>query len=209
MNTRILLADDHAVLSEGLRALLGRQDDFEIVGVVGDGREAVHAAERLRPDVVIMDITLPVLNGIEATARIRARQPEVLVIILSMHNTSEHVHRALQAGASGYLVKDSAADEVVKAVRAVRLGKRYLGRTLEGLDPSAGRVDDLSPVERLSGREREILQLVMEGRPSVEIAQMLALSPKTVDTYRSRIMVKLGVKDMPSLARIAISLGLV
>ena len=131
------------------------------------------------------------------------------MIILSMHNTSEHVHRALQAGASGYLVKDSAADEVVKAVRAVRLGKRYLGRTLEGLDPSARRVDDLSPVERLSGREREILQLVMEGRPSVEIAQMLALSPKTVDTYRSRIMVKLGVKDMPSLARIAISLGLV
>ena len=209
MSTRILLADDHALLCEGLRALLAQQQDFEVVGIVADGREAVRRAQELRPHVVIMDITLPGLNGIEATARIRAQLPEVLVIVLSMHNSAEHVHRAMHAGASGYLVKDSAAQEVVSAVRAVRLGKSYFGRTLDGFVPSARRADDRSPVESLSGREREILQLVMEGRSSTEIAHLLSLSPKTVDTYRSRIMTKLGVKDMASLARIAIVLGLV
>ncbi len=163
---------------------------------------------RLNPDVVIMDITMRGLNGIEATARIRGECPQTPVIILSMHDTAEHVHRALDAGASGYLVKDSAAQELVDAVRAVRLGRRYLGRTLEtgrAAPTGTGR----APIDRLSAREREVLQLVMEGKSSTEIARLLTLSPKTVDTYRSRLMDKLGVHDVASLARIAIQLGLI
>ena len=207
MGIRILLADDHALLCEGLKSLLSQQPDFEVVGTVSDGREAVRECARLQPDVVIMDITMRGLNGIEATARIRADRPQVPVIILSMHDSAEHVHRALEAGASGYLVKDSAAQELVDAVRAVRLGRRYLGRSLEGLATAAG-TQERGPVDRLTAREREVLQLVMEGKSSSEIAKLLSLSPKTVDTYRSRLMDKLGVRDMASLARLAIKLGL-
>ena len=207
MKTRILIVDDHKMLAEGLRCVLSQRDDLEVVAIATDGREAVRQASRLRPDVVLMDITLPGLNGIEATARIRERHPGTLVVILSAHNSAEHVYRALRAGASGYVVKDSGTAELIKAVREVRLGRRYFGRTLHGLERFSAAAR--SPVERLSAREREVLQLVMEGRPSAEIAGMLGLSPKTVDTYRSRLMGKLGVKDVPSLARIAIQLGLV
>jgi DNA-binding NarL/FixJ family response regulator len=206
MNTRILIADDHAMLCEGLKSLLSQQPDFEVVGMAPDGREAVRECARLNPDVVIMDITMRGLNGIEATARIRRAHPQTSVIILSMHDTAEHVYRALEAGANGYLVKDSAPRELVEAVRTVRLGRRYLGHKLQAQwdtsDPVRG------PVDRLSAREREVLQLVMEGKSSAEIARVLELSPKTVETSRSRLMVKLGVHDVASLARIAIKLGL-
>jgi DNA-binding NarL/FixJ family response regulator len=207
MSTRILLADDHFLFCEGLKSLLSQQPDFEVVATVSDGREAVRECARVDPDVVIMDITMRGLNGIEATVRIRAEKPQLPVIILSMHDSAEHVHRALDAGANGYLVKDSAAQELVDAVRAVRLGRRYLGGTLAA--QVALSTPSRSPVDRLTPREREVLQLVMEGRSSAEVARTMALSPKTVDTYRSRLMEKLGVHDVASLARIAIKLGLV
>jgi DNA-binding NarL/FixJ family response regulator len=209
----VLLADDHAVVRDGLSFILRAEGDMAVVASVANGRQAVSRAQALQPDVVLMDITMPELNGIEATALIRESCPEVRVIILSMLGTSEHVFRALQAGASGYLLKESAGQEVVEAVRAVAAGQRYLSPAIT--DIVVGdyllRADgnEVSPLESLSPREREILQLVVEGKSSAEIAGLVHLSPKTVDTYRSRAMAKLGVTDLPALVRFAIQHGLI
>jgi DNA-binding NarL/FixJ family response regulator len=209
----VLLADDHAVVRDGLSFILQAEGDIDVVASVANGRQAVSRAQALQPDVVLMDITMPELNGIEATALIRESCPEVRVIILSMLGTSEHVFRALQAGASGYLLKESAGQEVVEAVRAVAAGQRYLSPAIT--DIVVGdyllRADgnEVSPLESLSPREREILQLVVEGKSSAEIAGLVHLSPKTVDTYRSRAMAKLGVTDLPALVRFAIQHGLI
>jgi DNA-binding NarL/FixJ family response regulator len=209
----VLLADDHAVVRDGLSFILQAEGDIDVVASVANGRQAVSRAQALQPDVVLMDITMPELNGIEATALIRESCPEVRVIILSMLGTSEHVFRALQAGASGYLLKESAGQEVVEAVRAVAAGQRYLSPAIT--DIVVGdyllRADgnEVSPLESLSPREREILQLVVEGKSSAEIAGLVHLSPKTVDTYRSRAMAKLGVTDLPALVKFAIQHGLI
>jgi DNA-binding NarL/FixJ family response regulator len=209
----VLLADDHAVVRDGLSFILQAEGDIDVVASVANGRQAVSRAQALQPDVVLMDITMPELNGIEATALIRESCPEVRVIILSMLGTSEHVFRALQAGASGYLLKESAGQEVVEAVRAVAAGQRYLSPAIT--DIVVGdyllRADgnEVSPLESLSPREQEILQLVVEGKSSAEIAGLVHLSPKTVDTYRSRAMAKLGVTDLPALVRFAIQHGLI
>jgi DNA-binding NarL/FixJ family response regulator len=211
MNVRILLVDDHPLVCEGLRALLEQQGDLEVVGVVADGRDAIRSTEELRPDVVIMDVSMPGLNGIEATARIRHDHPEVRVIMLSMHDTAEHIYRALKAGAEGYVLKESAGREVLDAVRAVCAGKRYLSSRIAALAAVEARLrarQDTSPLESLSAREREILQFVVEGRTSSEIAAVLSLSPKTVETYRSRLMNKLGLGDVPSLVKFALQHGL-
>ncbi len=210
---RVLIADDHAVVRDGLCYLLEAQPDLSVVGDAANGREAVARTIQLKPDVVLMDISMPELNGIDATAQIVEAVPEARVIILSMQGTAEHVFRALQAGAQGYLLKDSAGKVVVEAVRAVHGGNRYFGNEITSTlvtDYLQHRQDgsEKSPLERLSGREREILQLVVEGKSSAEIGQILSLSPKTIETYRSRLMAKLGLKDLPSLVKFAVQHGL-
>ena len=212
MTISVFLADDHAVMRDGLRAMLETQDDIRVVGEATNGREATRQVAQLHPDVVLMDIGMPELNGIEATQRICERSPSVRVVILSMHATKEYIRRALAAGARGYVLKDSAGAEVVQAVLAVHAGRRYLSQRVSEqiLDeypkpPETAEADD--PLSRLSPREREVLQLVVEGKTSAEIAQLIFLSPKTVETYRSRLMSKLGVADLPGLVKFAIQHG--
>jgi DNA-binding NarL/FixJ family response regulator len=213
MTIRVYLADDHAIVRDGLRLLLEAEIDIDVVGAAADGRSAVREIRKLKPDLVIIDIAMPLLNGIDATCQILEASPSILVIILSMHATREHIHRAMHAGARGYLLKESAGSEVVKAIRTVYAGNRYLSQkvsetllddylNLPGSDPGQ------NPLKRLSGREREILQLVVEGQSSVQIAANLCLSPKTVETYRSRVMQKLNIKNLPALVKFAIRAGI-
>ena len=165
--------------------------------------------QQLHPDVVVMDIAMPELNGIEATLQIHDVSPSTQVLVLSMHSTTEHIFRALQAGARGYLLKDSAGAEVVDAVRAVHAGRRYLSQKIASavIDDYISDRQRASPLDSLSRRERQILQMVAEGKSSAEAAVILFLSPKTVDTYRSRMMQKLGIADVPSLVKFAIQHG--
>jgi len=213
MSITIFLADDHAVVRDGLKALLQAQPDFEVAGDAANGREAVKQITRLQPNIAILDIAMPELNGVEAARQIGQGCPSVRVIILSMYATVEYVVRALQAGARGYVLKESAGARVVEAVRAVHAGQRYLDYKLSDdlIDShmrrqEAGKAEGL--LAHLSPREREILQLVVEGKSSAEIADILSLSPKTVETYRSRMMQKLGIGDLPSLVKFAIRHGL-
>lgn len=209
MNIRVLIVDDHVVMAEGLRHLIEAQPDLVVVGCATDGREALRKVVDLRPDVVIMDIAMPELNGIEATRLIGERAPETQVVILSMHSNQEYVLRALQAGARGYLLKKSAADEVLTAIRAVHSGRRFLSREIsEGVIDDYLRGGTCGPLDALSSRERQVLQLLVESKVTAAIAESLSLSPKTVETYRSRIMQKLGIEDMPSLVKFAIQHGL-
>lgn len=206
----VLLADDHTVVRDGLRVLLEASGDIRVVGAAADGRKAIEEVRRLKPAVIVMDIAMPALNGIDATMEILRVHPEAKVLILSMHYSSEHVYRALQAGASGYLLKESAGAEVVQAVRAVAGGRRYLSQKITDTVVEdylrEGRRE--GPLESLSPRERQILQLTVEGRSSAEIGAALHLSPKTVDTYRSRLMQKLGIDDTAGLVKFAIQNGL-
>jgi DNA-binding NarL/FixJ family response regulator len=205
---RALLADDHAVVRYGLRALL-ELAGVEVIGEAGDGREALRIAEEYKPDVAILDVAMPGLNGIDAAVVLRERCPQTRIVILSMHADAEYVHRAFAAGASGYLLKGSASEEIVAAARAVMQGRRYLSRELAHIDRArAERSDEPGPLESLSVRERQVLQLVVEGHSSAEIAELVNLSPKSVDTYRSRLMKKLGVSDVPGLVKFAIQHGL-
>ena len=206
----VLIADDHAVVRDGLRLLLENQSDIRVIGEVADGREAVEAAIRLKPDVVLMDLAMPLLNGTDAAAQILEKQESAKIVMLSMHSTVEHVFRALQAGALGYLRKESAGNEVVDAVRAVYAGRRYLSQkiTESVVDDYVRKRAEESPLESLSQREREILQMLVEGRSGTEIARLLHVSPKTVDTYRSRMMQKLGIADLPGLVKFALQHGL-
>jgi DNA-binding NarL/FixJ family response regulator len=199
----VLVADDHAVMRDGLKSVL-EAAGMRVVGEAGEGREAVRRVIETRPDVALLDIAMPGLNGIEAAAQLRSKCPGTRIVMLSMHSTSEHVHRALEAGAAGYLLKESAAAEIVAAVRSVHAGRRYLSPAVAGLERHAG----TSPLERLSARERQVLQLVVEGRSSAEIAAIVHLSPKSVDSYRSRLMRKLGVADVPALVKFALAHGL-
>lgn len=210
MTITVLIADDHAVVRDGLRLLLETQPDIHVIGEVADGRAAVDAALRLKPDVVIMDLAMPLLNGADATVQILEKEESCRIVMLSMHSTVEHVFRALQAGVLGYLRKESAGSEVVDAVRMVHSGRRYLSQkiTESVVDDYVRKRSDESPLESLSQREREILQLLVEGRSGIEIARQLNISPKTVDTYRSRMMQKLGIGDLPSLVKFALQHGL-
>jgi DNA-binding NarL/FixJ family response regulator len=210
MTIRVFLADDHAVIRDGLRYLLEAQGDIAVVGDAPDGRQAVRLVQQVRPDVVVMDIAMPELNGVEATLQIHAACPQVQVIMLSIHSTAEHVSRALQAGAQGYLLKETAGTEVAAAVRAVHAGHRYLSAKIAEtvIDDYVSHRQPTSPLDQLSPREREILQLVAEGKSSAKIAEILSLSVKSVETYRARLMQKLGLGDLPSLVRFAIQQGL-
>jgi DNA-binding NarL/FixJ family response regulator len=207
MPIEILLVDDHAVMRDGLRLLLETQPDLYVIGEAANGRDAIRQAQKHYPDVLIMDIAMADLNGIEATRQIRALCPNTQVVMLSMYSTEEHVVRALQAGALGYVLKESAGADVIDAVRGAYAGRQYLSPKIVAAQLNPRR-SSASPLQSLSEREREILQLMVEGHSSVHIASILALSPKTVETYRSRLMHKLGLHDLPSLVKFAIQHGL-
>jgi DNA-binding NarL/FixJ family response regulator len=209
MPIRVLLADDHMVVREGLRLLLDAQPDITVLGEAADGRAAVRAAMESCPDVIVMDIAMSGLNGIDATRQARAACPGIQVIVLSMHSNEEYVVRAFQAGALGYVVKEAAAADLVQAVRAAYNGQRYLSPKIAKFDQRADqKAGQPSPLGLLSAREREVLQLLVEGKSSVQIAGVMGLSPKTVETYRSRLMHKLGIDDLPSLVKFALQHGL-
>lgn len=209
MTIRVVLVDDHAVLRDGLKALFSGARDMEVVGEAGDGRDAIRQILHLEPDVAVMDIAMPGLNGIEAVRAIRELGSKTRIVMLSMHSTSEFVFRALEAGADGYVLKQCAGMEVVTAVRSVQAGRRYLSRAISKTDLAAARDSaQASPLARLSTRESEVLQLVVEGKASAEIAGLLHLSPKSVDTYRNRVMKKLGTKDVTALVKFALQHGL-
>ena len=213
MTITVFIADDHAIMREGLRLILEAEGDITVIGDAPDGRQAVREIQRLTPDVAILDIAMPMLNGIEAAAQIISSKASTRILILSMHSSKEHIFRALEAGAMGYLLKESAGKEMVKAVRAVYSGHRFLSdrishRVIEDYIHQRRADSKESLIRQLSPREREVLQLVVEGQSSAEIAQTLFLSPKTVETYRSRLMHKLGIKDLPTLVKFAIQHGM-
>jgi DNA-binding NarL/FixJ family response regulator len=210
MSIAVLLADDHAIVRDGLKTLLEAQPDLRVVGEAANGREAVGTAAQLRPDVVVMDISMPDMNGVEAARRIHAARPETRIVMLSMHGNAEHVYRALEAGATGYLLKESAGAELVTAIRAVHAGRRYLTEKVNEL-VIAGYLGENragSPLESLSKRERDLLQHIVDGRNNRETAELLHISIKTVETYRSRMMRKLGIRDVTELVKFAIGHGL-
>lgn len=207
----IFLADDHTVVRDGMRSLLEAEPDLSVIGEAGDGAEAARSIETLRPDIALLDISMPGMNGLDVAQRLHDRCPAVKVIILSMVSDSESIYRAFQAGALGYLLKTSAGREVVQAVRATLAGKRYLSDQIAGalVDGYRRGTDARSPLESLSPRERQLLQLHAEGRSTQEIAQQLSLSPRTVETYRARLMEKLAIKDLRELVLFAIKHGVI
>jgi DNA-binding NarL/FixJ family response regulator len=213
-SVRIVLADDHTIMRNGLRLVLERQADFAIVGEASNGREAIEIVARETPDIVIMDISMPLLNGIEAARRITAEQPKTGVLILSMHSDESYILRALKAGTRGYLLKDSAEADLIQAVRAVRAGKAFFS-------PAVSKVlaDDYlrqirqqgaeDPYDLLTARERELLQLVAELKSTREIAHLLGVSSHTVDTHRGNLMQKLNVHSIPEIILYAVRKGLI
>ena len=210
MAIRVLIADDHGVVAEGLRFVVEAQPDMEVIDCIQDSREAVRRSIEARPDVVLIDHAMPLLNGTEAAHLIRERCPETRVIILSMHSNRVHVVRALQAGASGYVVKKSAAKEVVDAIRTVHNGGRYLSKELADsvIDHIVHKGPSVDPLQSLSSRERQVLQMLAEGHAVAHIAATLSLSSKTVETYRARMMEKLDIRDFATLVKFAIQHGI-
>lgn len=211
---RILLADDHTVVRDGLRALLEKQADMTVVAEAGDGRESVRLAGEHTPDVVVMDIAMPNMNGIEATRRILEQNPECAVVILSMHQDESYVLRSLKAGAKGYLLKDSLRGDVVDAIRTVSRGRSYLTRKVSRiLQEDYVRQMEQRGVEDsydlLTSREREILQLVAEGKANKEVAALLNISLTTVETHRTHILQKLGLHSIPELILYAVRKGII
>ena len=207
--TRILLADDHAVVRQGFKMILSAQTDMEIVGEAGNGREAVELAESLKPDIVVMDVAMPELNGIEATRRLASSTPYTRVVALSMHKDNVYVREILRAGARGYLLKDSVAADVVAAIRAVARGESYLSPAVSNAVLDDYRKHVTNPIDLLSSREREVLQMLAEGKTNKEIAGVLNLSVYTVDAHRGRIMEKLNVHSINELVRFAVRNGLI
>jgi DNA-binding NarL/FixJ family response regulator len=210
MVIKVLIADDHGVVAEGLRFIVEAQPDMEVIACVQDSREAVRRSIETHPDVVLIDHAMPVLNGTEAAGMIRERCPQTHVIILSMYSNRVHVLRALQAGATGYVVKKSAAKEVVDAIRVVHKGGRFLSKQLADsvIDQVVHKTASEDPLERLSSRERQVLQMLAEGHGVADIATSLSLSPKTVETYRARMMEKLDIHDFATLIKFAIQHGI-
>lgn len=209
---RVLLAEDHGLVRQGIRALLERLHDIEVVGEVADGLEAIKVAKSARADIVIMDIAMPGLNGIEAVARMKKECPTTSVIMLSMYSSEEYFHHALDVGAAGYLLKDADSAELELAIKAVTQGKIYLTPAMAkyAVEAYRGRKEiDGGPLARLSSRQREILQLIAEGQSTKEIAQRLNLSPRTVESHRADLMERLHIHDIPGLVRLAIGAGLI
>jgi DNA-binding NarL/FixJ family response regulator len=211
-SVRIVLVDDHRLVRAGIRALLHQMTGMEVVGEANDGREALDVVERAQPDVVLMDISMKGLNGIDATAQLRRRNVEVKIIMLSMHAAEEQVARSLHAGANGYVVKDSAIEELESAIETVLRVETFLSPVL-----SRNVVERLlrtapgtpTPLSLLTPRQKEILQLIAEGRSTKEIAHLLGLSIKTVETHRAQLMQRVGIRDVPGLVRYALRAGLI
>ena len=206
---RILLADDHAVVRQGFKMILSAQPDMEIVGEAGNGREAVELAGQLHPDIIVMDVAMPELNGIEATRRLAASEPHSRVVALSMHKDSVYVREILRAGARGYLLKDSVAGDLVSAVRAVSQGEGYLSPAVSDAVLNDYRRHVTNPIDLLTSREREVLQMLAEGKTNKEIATVLNLSVYTVEAHRGRIMEKLNMHSINELVRFALRNGLI
>jgi two-component system response regulator NreC len=213
METKVLLVDDHAILREGLRMVLDAQPQIKVVGEAGDGRQAVELAEKLRPDVVVMDIAMPSLNGLDATRQIKKRWPEIRVVILTMHENQQYLMQIVKAGATGAVLKRSAGTELLTAIRAAALGQSYFSPSIASmmLDDYRVRLNDegIDNPEILTEREREVLQLVAEGKNNHEIADSLFLSIKTVQTHRAHIMEKLDLHDRTDLVKYAIRTGMI
>jgi len=206
---RILLADDHAVVRRGFRMILDAQNDLEVVGEVSNGREAVEAAANLQPDVAVMDVTMPELNGIEATRRMAEVSPRTRVLALSMHKDAVYVREILRAGARGYLLKDSAEDGFLNAVRAVARGEGYLSPAVSDAVLTDYRKHVTNPLDLLTTREREVLQWIAEGKTNKDIATALKLSVYTVEAHRGKIMEKLNLHSSGELVRFAVRNGLI
>ncbi|PYT17172.1 MAG: DNA-binding response regulator [Acidobacteria bacterium] len=211
--TRVLVVDDHAIVRQGLRAILDTEPDIEVVGEAADGREAVRKTMALRPDVVIMDVSMPRMNGLEATARIAKEIPEVKIVALTMHSSEEYVYSLLKAGARGYLLKESVSSDLIEAIHAVKAGGTYLHpaistKVVDGYLKKPHAKSRQGMMDVLTPREREILQLIAEGHTNKEIAGLLVLSVKTIENHRTRIMDKLEIHNVAGLTRYAISQGI-
>jgi two-component system response regulator NreC len=209
MKTRVLLADDHAILRRGIRMLLNAQPDMEVVGEAGTGREAIREALHLKPDVVVMDVSMPDLNGIEGTRQICEQQPQARVIGLSMHRDSVYVREILRAGARGYLLKDSDDGDLLRAIRAVARGEAFLSPAISDAVLSDYRKHVSNPVDMLTGREREVLTMIAEGKTNKEIAADLKLSVYTIESHRSSFMEKLNLHSAGDVIRFALRNGLI
>ena len=209
MPIRVLLVDDHAVLRDGLKSLLGRESDIEVVGDVGDGREALAAVESLQPDVVVTDISMPGLNGIESVRILRQDYPRLRIIILSMHSSQEYVIQSLQAGANGYVVKQADASDVLAAIRAVIAGGAYLSPAISQylIDDYLSRTPEQLSGPKLTTREREVAQLIAEGKSTREVSEALTVSVKTAETHRMNIMKKLNAKNTADIIKYALKQG--
>ena len=213
MKIRILVADDHTILRAGLRMMLNAQPDMEVSGEAQDGRQALQEAQRLQPDVILMDITMPDVNGIEATRQIKRVLPDVKILVLTMHEHDEYVFQALRAGASGYMLKEAAATDLITAIHVIRSGQFYLSPTAQSVvvGDYLQRVrtgEERDSYSTLTEREREILKLVAEGHTNNQIAERLIISPKTVDTHRTHIMDKLNLHSRAELVKYAMRRGL-
>lgn len=212
--SRIVIAEDHTILREGLRSLLIADPDFDVVGEAGDGRAAVRCAESLSPDLVLMDLSMPRMNGLEAIKDIKKLNPKIKIVVLTVHKTEEYILATLQAGADGYVLKDASHSELLMALRNVSIGKRYLSpgiseQVIEGY--LQGRQDSkpLSSWDTLTQREREILKLIAEGYKNKEVADYLCISPKTVEKHRANLMRKLDLHNAAALTALAMEKGLV
>ena len=214
-SVRILLADDHTVVRQGLRKVLEERPEWKVVAEAGDGREAVRQAEQLKPDIAILDVAMPLLNGVEATRQIVKHVPGVRVLVLSMHADEAYVTQILQAGASGYLLKDSADVDLIQAVSAISQGKSFFSPAVARLmlddyvKQRPGEPGILDRYETLSEREREVFQLVAEGKTNKDIAALLFISPSTVETHRARIMEKLDVHSAAEIVLYAVRRGII
>ena len=205
---RVVIADDHHLIRQGLRDLLEKESDIRIVAEAVDGREAIDAVHRVRTDVIVMDVEMPGINGIEATRRIRASFSEIQVVMLSMHSDPALIRKALDNGARGYVLKKSAGEELVKAIRTVCRGVTYQSRAMDHADYLYGEYPQSTP-PRLTPREREILRLIASGRSNRQIAETMRISIKTVQNHRINLMAKLDTHSLPDLIRAAIKLGLI
>jgi two-component system response regulator NreC len=211
---RVLLAEDHTIVRKGLRSLLDGEAGIEVIGEAEDGREAVEKVGQLLPDVVLMDITMPSLNGLEATRQIKKRFPEVKVVILTMHANEEYIFQILRAGASGYLVKQAAPTELLSAIQAAYRGESFLSpsisrKVIEEYIQQAEATAEKDTYDQLTDREREVLQLIAEGHPNREIAELLHISVKTVGTHRANLMDKLDIHSTAELTQYAIRKGVI
>lgn len=211
---RVLLGDDHTLMRQGLRKIMEERPEWEVVAEVGDGREAVKKCLALKPDVAVLDVAMPLLNGIDATQQITRKVPDTKVLVLSMHSDEVYVTRALQAGATGYMLKDSAGKDLLKGIASVAAGQAYFSPAIARLmlDDYVRRVSGTEVVDRyetLSAREREIFQLIAEARTNKEVAELLEISPATVETHRARILQKLDIHNTAELVLYAVRRGVI